>query len=187
MTGEICTRLSIPHILIAGACSYIYWGRRPLKDLDILVPTLNDLKAIGEGVGENVEHLVSAFADTQYLNFSEGVEVVSDLVVIYKENGKEKRTAFPFDELMTDARRVRFLGEECLIMSPETLIIFKFSLGRFGIDKWGHHKDDYEDAMGVIISQNIDFEKLKKRAEKLGVFDRVLLGGKILNISALSL
>lgn len=183
---DICKRLSIPHVFIAGVCSYIYWGRRPLKDLDILVPTLDDLKTIGEEVGEKVEHLVSSYADTQYLNFSEGVEIVSDLVVIFKENGEEKRIVFPFEELMKDAMRVRFLGEECHVMSPEMLIIFKFSLGRFGIDKWGHHKDDYEDARGVIISQNIDFVKLEERARKLGAYDRVVLGGKILNISALS-
>ncbi|RJQ31210.1 MAG: hypothetical protein C4562_06460 [Actinobacteria bacterium] len=179
---DICKKLGIPHILVSGACSYIYWGRRSLKDLDILVPSEEALQRVAKEVSQSVEHLVSDFADTKYLNFSAGVEVVSDLAILFKEDGAQKRVEFSFKELESDSRRVRFLGEECTLMSPEALVLFKFSMGRFGMDAWGHHKDDYEDANGVLVSQTVNLSSLEARAEKLGAKERILLGEKILNL-----
>lgn len=181
---DICQELKIPHILISGACSYIYWGRRPLKDLDILVPGKENLQRIGDRIGQKAEHLVSSYADTNYLNVSEGVEVVSDLWVLSSSGEDQKRIPFAFDDLASDAQEIRFLGEKCTIMSPETLILFKFALGRFGIDQWGHHKDDYEDARGVLISQSVDLAKLRERAKQINALDRVVLGEKILGLSS---
>ncbi len=178
----VCQKLGIPHMLISGACSYIYWGRRPLKDLDILVSSKEMLDAIGKEIGVGTEHLVSSFADTNYLNFSEGVEAVSDLAVLYKDDESQHRVEFAFDDLMSDAKSVRFMGTSNTLMSPEMLVLFKFALGRFGIDKWNHHKDDYEDARGVMISQSIDLNSLEERARKIGALDRVLLGEKILSL-----
>lgn len=180
---DICNKKNIPYIFVAGACSYIYWGRRPLKDLDILVPDQASLKIIGEEIGESVEHLVSAYADTHYLNFSEGVEVISDLKVLYKEQDKQRIVNFSFDELNKDKKEVRFMGENCHLMSPEMLVLFKFSLGRFGIDQWGHHKDDYEDANGVLISQNVNLASLRHRAARMSALPRIALGEQILNLS----
>lgn len=181
---DICKEKKIPNILVAGACSYIYWGRRPLKDLDILVPSKKDLEAVASEVDGKIEHLISAYADTNYLNFSEGVEVISDLKVLYEDEQKRKIVVpFDFKELESDAQNVRFMGESSWLMSPEMLVLFKFSLGRFGVDQWGHHKDDYEDASGVLVSQNIDLDALRKRAEKLSALPRVALGEKILNLS----
>lgn len=177
---DICLKLNVPHILIAGACSYIYWGRRPLKDIDVLVPSHDDLKKISTEADKPIEHIISPYADTQFLNFSSGVEPVSDLVVTYDSQGTQQRVPFTFDELMSDARTVRFMGESCTLMSPEMLVLFKFSLGRFGIDQWKHHKDDYEDARGVLVSQTVDWNSLEKRARRLGAFERVALGRKIL-------
>lgn len=180
---DICEKKRIPYIFVAGACSYIYWGRRPLKDLDILVPNQENLRQIGEEIGQTVEHLISAYADTHYLNFSEGVEVISDLKVLYKEGGKQNVIDFSFEELDRDKREVRFMGESCHLMSPEMLVLFKFGLGRFGIDQWGHHKDDYEDANGVLISQNVNLESLRQRAERMGALPRIALGEQILDLS----
>lgn len=180
---DICKVLRVPYILISGVCSYIYWGRRALKDIDILVPNLSGLKKLSKKVNLPIEEIRSSYAKSRYLNFSSGVEVVTDLSVVYKdEDGKKGETPFTFEELNKDARQVRFMGEKCKIMSPESLVLFKFCLGRFGIDDYGHHKDDYEDARGVLISQNIDLESLHRRAERLGALERVALGKEILGL-----
>ena len=181
---SVCQESNIPFILISGACSYIYWGRRALKDIDVLVPSLPDLEKIAKRAKLAVEHVESSYADSQYLNFSTGVEPVADLSIIYKDNkGQKKFVPFTFDELATDSKTVRFMGEKCTIMSPEALVLFKFCLGRFGIDDYGHHKDDYEDARGVLISQNIDWSHLRKRAKRLGMLERVDLAEKILDLA----
>ncbi len=179
---DTCKKLDIEPVLISGACSYIYWGRRALKDLDVLVPNLDKLQALALSRHLNVEHLVSSFADTQFLNFSHGVEAISDLVVLVKEDNGVRRIPFTYKDIMSDARKVRFLGEQCTLMSPEMTVLFKFALGRFGVDQWGQQKDDYEDARGVFVSQNINLGSLRRRAEQIGALDRVILGEKILQL-----
>lgn len=182
---DTCKVLRVPFILISGACSYIYWGRRALKDIDILVPARNSLNKLAKKVNLPIEEIRSSYAKSRYLNFSSGVEVVTDLSVVYKnEDGGKGEVPFTFEELKRDARQVRFMGEKCKIMSPESLVLFKFCLGRLGIDDYGHHKDDYEDARGVLISQNIDLESLRRRAERLGALKRVVLAEQILGLEA---
>lgn len=180
---DLCQELGIPHILVSGVCSYIYWGRRALKDIDVLVPSLDALKKLAEKVSLPIEKIRSSYANSQYLNFSSGVEVVTDLSVVFKRDSEEKREIpFTFRELDRDAKLVRFMGEKCKIMSPESLVLFKFCLGRFGIDDYGQHKDDYEDARGVLISQNIDFGSLRRRAKRLDALERVVLAEQILGL-----
>lgn len=179
---DTCEKLNTDHILISGACSYIYWGRRPLKDIDVLVPNLEQLKNLGFTVNQPVDHLVSSFADTQYLNFASSLEPVCDLAVFSDIDENKVRINFDWSDINEDSKEVRFLGVKCKLMSPEMLVLFKFCLGRFGIDKWGKHKDDYEDARGVIISQSIDWNKVEQLAIKLGALDQVKKGKKILDL-----
>ncbi len=177
---DLCRTVGVEHMLVSGACSYIYWGRRSLKDLDVIVPSLEDLKELSTKTNLPIQPLKSSFAFTNYFEFSSSVEVVSDLEVLYEDDEGQQGIRFSYQEMLQDSRIVRFMGEDVRLMSPEMLVIFKFSMGRLGIDQWGKHKDDYEDARGVIVSQNINSDSLESRAKKIGALDRVLLGKKIL-------
>ena len=180
---DLCEQEKIDFMLVSGACSYIYRGRRPLKDLDIIVPSSDDLAKISGKTGIPTEKVESSYASSQYLNFSSGVELVSDLSVLYSENGEAQKVPFDFEDLNQDSRVVRFFGESCKIMSPEWLIVFKACLGRAGTDDFGHNKNDYQDAFDVTISQPVDFNRISDIAKRIGAEARVNSGLEIVKNS----
>ena len=176
---DLCQRLKIPFIIISGACSYFYDGKRSLKDIDVVVPSRQDLRKLSRKTGVSIIESSSSCAKMYYLNLKE-IDVNAEVKVFWDQSGKQ--VSFDFYDLLKDAKQIKFLGEECLVMSPEDLIIFKFALGRFGIDDFNDYKDDYEDIRGVIISQPVNWETLKKKAEKIGAWERVVFGKKLLGI-----
>lgn len=176
---DLCKRLNIPFIIISGACTYIYGGKRSLKDVDVCVASKEDLKTIAKAVKKEVSPVESSCARTYYLNLKE-IDVNAEIEVLFNE--KQKSGRFDFAEIQQDAREVTFLGEKCLVMSPEMLILFKLALGRLGTDDFSDYKDDYEDARGVFISQPIKQESLHRRAEKMGLLDRIKEGERTLGI-----
>ncbi len=181
---DFCEASHINFMLISGACGYIYRGRRPLKDLDILVPSLTDLETIARNVDGKIELIKSSYAISRYLNYSSGVELVTDLSIRYIEEGQVKEIKFAFADLDKDSKIVRFMGENCKIMSPEWLIVLKLCMGRSGKDDYGHNKNDYADAYDVTVSQPIDYERIKAMARQIGAEKRVEEGLTILQSSA---
>lgn len=181
---DLCADKGIDFMLISGACGYIYRGRRPLKDLDVLVPSLSDLQQIAISIQEQVEFIDSSYATSQYLNYSAGLEPVTDLSIKYKEAGGVKAVPFRLADLSGEAVTVRFFGEACKIMSPEWLVVFKLCMGRSGKDDFGHNKNDYADAYDVAISQPLDYERISQIAKQIGAENRVREGLEILKSSA---
>jgi len=174
---NISQKLSIPHIIVSGACSYLYYGKRSLKDIDLIIPSKSDLGKLSKITDIPVIKSDSSCASMYYMNLKE-VDVNSEVEVFW-ENCRVK---FDFNELIKDAKSIPFLGVSCLVMSPEDLIIFKFCLARFGIDDFNDYKDDFEDVRGVIISQPINWEKLHKKAIKMGALERVKAGERLLGL-----
>ena len=181
---DFCESQGIDFMFISGACGYIYRGRSPLKDLDVYVPTKDGMEIVAKSIGVPTESLESSYAISQYLNYSSGVELVTDLSIKYTEDGQSKVINFPYQRLDQDARIVRFFGENVKIMSPEWLIILKLCMGRSGQDDFGHNKNDYADAYDVTVSQPVDYDLVMSIAKEVGAEKRVVSGLEILRSSA---
>lgn len=178
---EVSHKLHIPHIIISGACSYIYYGKRSLKDIDVVVPKKTDLEKLSRIVNIPVIKSSSFCANMSYLNLKE-VDVNSEIEIFWQEGGKNKVVNIDFNALLRDARKISFLGVDCLVASPEDTIIFKFCLGRLGIDDFNDFKDDFEDVRGLIISQPINWPLVYEKAKKMGALARIKRGKKLLGI-----
>lgn len=178
---EIVNRLKIRHLIISGACSYIYYGKRSLKDIDVLVPSKEDLEKISNAAGGAVIKSDGSKASMYYLNLRE-IDVNSEVVVRWQEGRKQKEVPFNFNNLYKDSKSINFLGINCPVASPEDTVLFKLCLGRLGIDDFNDYKDDYEDVRGLVISQPINWNILHRKAQDLNVLERVFKGEKILKI-----
>lgn len=180
---EVAQKLHIPHIIISGACSYIYYGKRSLKDIDVVVPKKTDLEKLSKIVNMPVIKSSSSCANMYYLNLKE-VDVNSEIEIFWQEGGKNKVVNIDFNTLLKDARKISFLGADCLVASPEDTIIFKFCLGRLGIDDFNDFKDDFEDVRGLIISQPINWSLVHKKAQKMGALERIKRGKQLFGIAS---
>lgn len=177
---DLCQGLGSKSVLVTGACTYYYQGRRPLEDIDTVVSGVGDLEKISASTGRPLESTTSKVGMMNYVNLGE-VDVLSDLRLAYKNaEGNSVYTNFPFEELAKGARKVRLFGLPVMLTSPEVTVLMKIYLGRYGVDDWGLPKDDYEDARGVVESQKVDFPSLKQRARELGMLERFALGERIL-------
>ncbi len=160
--------LSEKSLFISGMPTFIYGGRALMKDFDILVPD-DQIKIIATDLGLKVGEKHSSVANTRFVDISPGVEIDSNLVVKY-DGGS---VMFDFDFLWEEARVVRFMGLECTIMGLEDLILLKAALGRQGIDDFGKFKSDLSDMEGLLGAQNVNYEKLRARADKLGMLEKL--------------
>lgn len=174
---SVCNPKDEGHIFISGMPTFVYGGRVLMKDFDILVPD-DKIDAIAQTIGTPVKVKDSSVAYTRSTYIGDSVECLSNLAVYA---GKRK-IPFKFDFLWEEMRFVRFMGLRTPIMGVEDLIIFKASLSRVGIDDFGRHKDDLSDVEGLIGRQQIDWKKLKSRADRLGVTKHLESKLKMLNI-----
>lgn len=169
--------LGVPFLIVSGACSYLYYGKRSLKDIDVIVPSKDSLEQIGSKFKSQVSWSEGSKAQMYYLNLKE-IDVNAEVEIL----DEDKIIKFNWDFLNKNSTEVSFLGEQVNIMSPELLIIFKFSIARFGIDDFNDYKDDYEDVRGVFISQSIDFRKLESLAKEVSATEKLEYGLKLLGI-----
>lgn len=176
--SDICTDLSLDHVIVAGACTYYYWGGWPLWDIDTVVASSADLEAVAKRDGRQVQSTSSTVGKMNYVDCGE-VDVVSDLILSYYEGGNRVENDFSFSELIADAQTVRLFGEGCLMTSAEMTVVMKFYMGRFGKDPWGVPKDDYEDGIGVLFAQGLNFGNIFNRAKRLGIEGRVIVAADI--------
>lgn len=176
---DLCQKLNFPYMIVSGACSYLYGGKRSLKDIDVIVPSHHDLEKLSQETGTSIIESSSSCAKMYYLNLKE-IDVNSEVTVFWEQS--EKKVSFDFNTLFQKSRKIQFLGEDCFLMSPEDLVIFKFSLGRFGIDDFSDYKDDYEDVRGILISQPINWQYIEEMAKKIGAWERVVLGKQLLGV-----
>lgn len=176
---DLAEEEGVPFIVVAGGCTYYYWGVHPLYDIDVVVPAISHLERLSEKSGNSVcYNSVSDIGNMNYLNL-EDVDVLSDLTLYSNWNGKRNERNFSFEELFKDSLSVDFFGIKTRMTSPEATVLMKFYLGRFGIDKWGIPKDDYEDGWGTFMSQGIDRDCLSLKARDMGITEELELAEKI--------
>ena len=148
-----------------------------MTDFDILVPD-DKIDSAASNLGSKVGEKQSSVANTRFVDISPGVEIDSNLVVKY--GGGSAR--FDFDFLWEEAKTARFMGLDCTIMGLEDLILLKAALGRQGIDDYGKFKSDLSDLEGLVGAQQVNYNKLKGRAKRLGMTDKLQEKLKIIGI-----
>lgn len=145
-----------------GAAAHFYGNRRPIKDIDILVPTgtLSQVSSLLQKGQKAVQ-----FDGGRIL--WRGIVIVDDLTI--RQNG----AAYPFniDEAMiARLQRKPLLGSRVLFVPPEDVLIYKLFLSR-GVEV---NKFDIPDAEGIIKRQTLDLEYLRQRLTTTNTADVVL-------------
>lgn len=176
--SDACETLDVNHVLVAGACTYYYWGGWPLWDIDTVMNSIQALNKLARLNHKQVDCTESDIGKMKYVDFGE-VDALADLTLSYREDSKKVDTDFSYQELTADARCIRLFGQECQITSAEMTVLMKLYLGRFGLDKWNVPKDDYEDGLGVLVSQDVSLDAIIKRAQRLGIVERIETGIEI--------
>lgn len=176
---DLCRETDISLLIIAGACTYYYWGVHPLYDIDVVVPSIKEMEILAQKTeGQINRNSASKIGVMNYLNLGD-VDVLSDINLISDKGEIEKQRLFSFAELFEDSWQVDFLGVKSRMTSPEMTVLMKFFLGRFGMDNWGVPKDDYEDGWGTFLKQGINRHSLRVRAHKMGILEEVDLAEQI--------
>lgn len=176
---DLCREKGIPFLIIAGACTYYYWGVHPLYDIDVVVPSIKEMEILAQKTeGQINRNSASKIGVMNYLDLGD-VDVLSDINLISDREGIGKQRLFSFAELFEDSWQVDFFGVKSRMTSPEMTILMKFFLGRFGMDNWGVPKDDYEDGWGTFLKQGINLNNLRLRAHGMGILEEVDLAEQI--------
>ncbi|NTU85163.1 MAG: nucleotidyltransferase family protein [Chloroflexales bacterium] len=156
---------ALPWGVFAGAAAHLYGNRRPLQDVDLLVPKgqLSAVVQLLQGSGKAVQF------DGQRILWR-GIKLFDDLTL------RREGRAHP---LLLDApmqahlRRMPLLGAVVGVVAPEDVVAHKLLLGRGAAE--GKHDD--EDAAGVVRRQQLDLAYLLERARLLnaesGLRDRL--------------
>ena len=174
---EILDSKNFRHLFFSGMPVFMYGGRALMKDFDILVSN-SEIGKVAAMLNLQLGEKDSSVAYTKFVDIGPGVEINSNLVV----KTENQRIRFDFDFLWEEAKMTRFMGLEIPMMGLEDLILFKAALGRVGTDDWGKHKDDITDIEGLIGTQSVNWTKLKKRAARLNMIDRLVEKLKLINI-----
>jgi|SRR3989344_2559578 len=176
---DLCQETKTTFIVVAGGCTYFYWGVYPLHDIDVVVPSVDDSENLASKIGNEIHYASSSNVGVMnYLNLGD-VDVLSDVILYSDREDKRRERLFSFDELAEDAMEVDFFGVKTKMTSPEMTVLMKFYLGRFGIDKWGVIKDDYEDGWGTFIKKDLNIEKLRQRANRMGIEEELELAERV--------
>ena len=156
---------NLPWGVFAGAAAHLYGNRRPIQDVDLVVPkgqlstVVQLLKASGKAVQFDGQRILWR-----------GIEIFDDLSV------RQAGRTYP---LLLDApmqahlRRISLLGARVAVVAPEDVVAHKLLLGRGAAE--GKH--DEEDVAGVIRRQQLDLDYLRESARLLNA--EVLLRGKL--------
>lgn len=145
-----------------GAAAHFYGTRRPLQDIDILLPpgTLNQVSIMLQRGQKTVQ-----FDGGRIL--WRGVVLMDDFTV--RQNG----VVYPFvldDLLIERLQRKPLLGARVLFVPPEDVLVYKLFLNR-GAEL---NKFDAPDAAGIIKRQTLDMAYLRQRIERSNTAQTVI-------------
>lgn len=175
---DVCRDLGVDYAAVAGACTYYYWGGWPIYDIDVVVPSAEQLQKLANVYKVDIQETESGIGRMKYLNLGD-VDALTDLELKYTDRIGTHRKEFSYRELAGDVVTGNLFGEDFRMAAPVETVLLKLYLGRFGVDAWGIAKDDYEDGLGVLQDQQITFELIEREAVKMGIIGRVEIGKKI--------
>jgi hypothetical protein len=141
----------------AGVAAHLYGDRRPIQDVDILVPPgkLADVVRLLQQQQKAVQF------DGQRILWR-GIKLFDDLSV------RRPGVTYPFlldQQMITRLRKMPLLGAPVSVLSPEDVLLHKVALGR-GADQGKH---DLADAAGIASRQQIDLDYLRERMRLMNV------------------
>jgi hypothetical protein len=126
----------------AGAAVYVYGVRRPIRNVDVLLPS-GRLREVRDLLRENKR---AVQYDGRILLWR-GIKLFDDLSV----TAGGRRYPFMMDQLMEEhLRRLPLLGSRVLTLSPEDLLAHKALLVLEGGESPGqHHLEDFKAIVGT--------------------------------------
>jgi hypothetical protein len=139
----------------AGVAAHLYGDRRPIQDVDILVPAgqLKDVVRVLQQQQKAVQF------DGQRILWR-GIKVFDDLTI------RRAGAIHPFTldaPMVARLRRMSLLGAPVNVLAPEDVVLHKVLLGR-GADQGKH---DLADVAGVIRRQTFDMRYLHERMDMM--------------------
>ncbi len=145
----------LPWCVFAGAAAHLYGNRRPIQDVDLLVPKgkLSAVVGLLQRSGKAVQF------DGQRILWR-GIKLFDDLTI--RQGGRAHPLTLDLP-MQLRIRRLSLLGAMVGVVSPEDVVAHKLLLGRGPTE--GKH--DHEDAAGVIRRQSLDPAYLLERARLL--------------------
>lgn len=149
--------------VFAGAAAHLYGNRRPLKDVDILVPKgqLSQVVLLLQSGGRSVQF------DGQRILWR-GIKLFDDVSVRRAGRCHPLVLDRPMEQHL---RRMPLLGAMVGVVAPEDVVAHKLLLGRGPAEG----KCDAEDVAGVVRRQRLDSAYLSQRLQLLGA-DGLLSG-----------
>jgi hypothetical protein len=139
----------------AGAAAHLYGDRRPIQDIDILVPA-----GLLPTVVKLLQQQQKAVQFDGQRILWRGIKVFDDLAI------RRGATNHPFsidDAMKTRMRRIPLLGSQTSVLAPEDVLVHKVILNR-GEDQGKH---DLADARGIIRRQQFDLEYMQYRLQAM--------------------
>lgn len=145
----------LPWCVFAGAAAHLYGNRRPIQDVDLLVPRgrLTAVVQMLQSSGKSVQF------DGQRILWR-GIKVFDDLTI------RRAGRAHPLlldQPMQRRIRRLSLLGAQVGVVAPEDVVAHKLLLGRGAPE--GKH--DLDDVAGVIKRQTLDAVYLLERTRLL--------------------
>jgi hypothetical protein len=135
----------------AGAAAHLYGNRRPIQDVDLLVPVgqLSTVVQLLQGAQKAVQF------DGQRILWR-GIKVFDDLSL--RKTGQNH--PFTLDAAMIGhLRAMPLLGAPVRVLAPEDVLVHKLLLNR-GAEQGKH---DQADAEGIVRRQTLDKDYLAER------------------------
>lgn len=140
----------------AGAAAHLYGVRRPIENVDILLP-VGCLRQVRDMLEKN---RLTAQYDGRILLWR-GIKIFDDLTVIIAGS----RHAFLMDPPMQDhLRRMPLLGSRVLVLAPEDVLAHKALLVLGDTTPGKHHRADLE-AISRMQGERLDKVYLTQRLE----------------------
>jgi len=139
----------------AGAAAHLYGNRRPIQDVDLLVPrgALTTVVGLLQGAQKAVQF------DGQRILWR-GIKLFDDLTV------RRPGASHPFlldEPMLARLRRMPLLGAPVQVLPPEDVLAHKLLLAR-GLEQGKH---DLPDAEGIARRQRLDLDYLRERLTML--------------------
>lgn len=145
--------------VFAGAAAHLYGNRRPIQDVDLLVPRgqLSAVVQMLQRSGKAVQF------DGQRILWR-GIKLFDDLS--FRRAGQHHPLLLD-EPMQTRLRRMSLLGAPVNVVAPEDVIAHKLLLDR-GANEGKHDRDD---VAGMIRRQSLDLEYLRERGRRLNAED----------------
>ena len=137
----------------AGAAAHLYGDRRPIQDVDLLLPP----GQLAEFVRLLQQQQKAVQFDGQRILWR-GIKLFDNLNI--KRSGALHM--FLLDEpMIAHLRRMPLLGSRVAVLAPEDVLLHKLLLGR-GAEQGKH---DLPDAAGIVRRQQLDLDYLRLRMQ----------------------